>query len=220
MRRSPFQPAFERTIVPIADVVEEVRARWFPEIPGPVPAFFATHEPLACAVTAHHELAYPAVYYHQVLNHPETPVEVLRFIAKHELIHFVVPPRQRGRFLDPHPPEFWDREAAIAPEARLAWAWIWANLHSCLKARARLRSPKVTKAWHSLEFAPRLPWAATELQLYLQSDGDRSPRRWRPRKPVPLRRGAARPHTTQPRLFGLASSLGGNCERGALARPQ
>ena len=201
MRHHRFQPAFERTSVSIAGVVEEVRARWFPEVAAPVPVFFATHDPLACAITHDRELAFPAVYYHQVLNHPETPVEVLRFIAKHELIHFVVPPRQRGRFLDPHPPEFWEREDEIAPEARLAWAWIWANLHTCLKSRARLRSPKVTRAWHGLEFASRLPWEAAELQMYLQEADDRSPRRWRRRKAVPLRRGAARPQARQARLF-------------------
>jgi hypothetical protein len=202
-RRHHFQPAFERTSLPIRDVVQEVQARWFPQLVAPVPVFFAEHGPLACAMTFDRELAFPAVYYHQVLNHPQTPPEVLRFIAKHELLHFVVPPKQRGRYLDAHPPEFWDREDEIAPEARLAWAWIWANLHTCLKSRSRLRSPKVTRAWHALEFAPRLPWEATELQMYLQAAGDRSPRRGRHHREAPQRRGHAPPAPSQPRLFAL-----------------
>ncbi|MGE5597737.1 MAG: hypothetical protein ACM3S1_17060 [Hyphomicrobiales bacterium] len=190
-RRSLYQPALERTIVPIAEVVEDIRVRFLPEVPGPVPVFFATHDPLACAIDHDPELAFPAVYYHQVLNHPETPLEVLQFIAKHELLHYVVKPIQIGRRWEHHPDEFWEMEDRIGPEGRLVWAWLWANLHTCLKRRTLLREIYVTRRWRELEFAPRLPFRPSELQFHLQTDI--SPRNWRRKRNIPLRRGPARP---------------------------
>lgn len=191
-RKVRYQPAFERTPYDITELVEAMRAEHFPSLPGPVPVFFTVHEPLACAILESDVLAFPAVYYHQVLNHPETPIEVARFIAKHELLHFVVPPQRRGRFVDTHPPEFWDAEERIAPEGPMAWGWIWANLHRCLRSQPRNQRVAVNASWKQLEFGPRLPWRESELQLYLQAHGDRSPRRRKRRPNVQLRRGPAR----------------------------
>ncbi|MCC7363393.1 MAG: hypothetical protein IT303_03395 [Dehalococcoidia bacterium] len=158
-RPHPFQPALWRTSIDVPALVEEVRSLYFPRVPGPVPVFFAAHRPLACAVTASEELVFPAVYIHQVLNHPETPVEVLRFIAKHELLHLAIPPKRSGRRVQTHPREFWDAEARIAPESRLAWQWITENLGPCLARSSRAREVHITRTWTALEFAPRAPWA-------------------------------------------------------------
>lgn len=203
-RKVRYQPAFERTPYRLGELVEEVRATCFPQIPRPVPVFFTVHEPLACAVLESDELAFPAVYFHQVLNHPETPIEVARFIAKHELLHLVVPAQKRGRFVDAHPPEFWDAEERVAPEGPMAWGWLWANLHGCLHSQRRNQRLVVRPAWKALEFGPRLPWHAAELQLYLQTHGDRSPRRLKRRPNVQLRRGRARPTAGQPAMPGRA----------------
>lgn len=160
-RPHPFQPALWRTSVDVPALVEEVRALSFPRVPGPVPVFFATHRPLACAITQPGELAFPAVYIHQVLNHPETPVEVLRFVVKHELLHLAIPPKRTGRRVQTHPREFWDAEARIAPEALLAWRWVEENLGQCLSKRWRAEGIHVTRAWTALEFAPRGPWSVS-----------------------------------------------------------
>lgn len=161
-RPHPFQPALSRTSVDVPTLVEEVRARYFPGLPGPVPAFFVSGRPLACALIASaDELAFPAVYLHQVLNHPDTPIEVLRFIVKHELLHLAMPPLRRGRRVEAHPRTFWEAEQRIAPEAPIAWRWVAANLAPCIAAGRPGAGVRITRRWTRLEFAPRGPWTET-----------------------------------------------------------
>jgi len=62
---------------------------------------------------------------HPLLNHPDTPLEVIRFILIHELIHIVIPSVEiEGRQLD-HPDSFWALEKQLVPERALYWAWMY-----------------------------------------------------------------------------------------------
>ena len=135
--------------------------------------------PLACMHQDGNEGGYPAVYFHQVLNHPATPLEVLRAIAKHELLHFAVPPTYgpdprwpRLVVKESHPPEFWVEERRIAPEMPAVWGWLRANLHRCLATDSWNRLA-VTRDWRAIELGPRSPWIDSELQFYVVQGDDR-----------------------------------------------
>ena len=52
---------------------------------------------------------------HPLLNHPETPVEVVRHIVLHELLHLWIRPEEIDGKLVMHPPEFWQAEKRYVP---------------------------------------------------------------------------------------------------------
>lgn len=62
------------------------------------------------------------VVFHPILNRPDVPEEIVRFVAKHELAHIAVP--KAG-----HPPEFWEKEWAVGRDRFAVWAWIARNLN-------------------------------------------------------------------------------------------
>ncbi len=199
----PFAPHLSFLSLDLEELVEDVRRECFPWLPGPVPVFFVEWSPLACVHVDSSEGGYPAVYFHQVLNHPATPYEVLRGIAKHELLHFVVRPvftpdphwpgiRARDS-VEAHPPLFWSEEARIAPEMATVWSWIRANLHRCLD-RDEWNGIRVTRSWRTIELGPRTPWVDSALQFYVVQGDDR-PGKGRRRR----RRSRGTPH--QPRLL-------------------
>ncbi len=68
-----------------------------------------------------------------MLNRPGTPIELVRFIAKHELTHIIRPPRWDGNWYLDHPPEFWQLEFQVAPERFACWAWTHRHLSRCLR---------------------------------------------------------------------------------------
>lgn len=128
-----FQPALSQLPYSLPDLVEEVRAEYFPHISAPVDIAFVAWDSLCCIYTrAAWTGERPRIFVHQLLNHPATPREVMRFILKHELLHCVVLPRQIDGRMQDHPPEFWTAEAALGPERVGAWRWIDANFAACL----------------------------------------------------------------------------------------
>jgi hypothetical protein len=165
----PAAPALSYLPFSLEDMIESVRSRYFPNVPGPIPALFSTHKALACCWTSP---GYPLVHIHHVLNHPQTPREVIEFICKHELLHFVIPPRIVGKTLKSHPPEFWVEEQRIAPESRLVWAWLHYNIGACLKARPQLEQLDVTSEWRKLELSPRSAWTPADLSSGLEGQDD------------------------------------------------
>jgi hypothetical protein len=117
-----FQPV--ETIAPFSfsTVLEEARAVWFPELAeAEIEVRLASVSALASVW--YHRMGWERhiVVFHPVLNRPEVPIEVVRFIAKHELTHLVV--REPG-----HPNAFWQRELEVGPERFAVWSWIRTNL--------------------------------------------------------------------------------------------
>ena len=155
-----FQPVPSLLGFSLTEVVEEMRAAYFPELEA---------EQVEVRFRAEGSLAYIArgfmgrdrhlVVFHPVLNHPQTPVEVLRLVAKHELTHIVRPPRMVGRSYEPHPPEFWEHEAAIGPERYAVWTWIHKNLNRC--ARDTADGYRVSRKWQEYREAARTPYTPT-----------------------------------------------------------
>lgn len=174
VRIRPFAPHLSFLPYSLPALAEGVRRDYFPQLAGPIPVFLVTWEPLACVVTSTAGGGYPAVYVHPLLNHPATPVEVMRFVFKHELLHFVCGARVIGGERESHPPEFWAEEARIGPERDAVWDWIWANFHQSI--RHERQGVAVVRGWTRQELGPRLPWAPGDLQFYVQVTRRRLPR--------------------------------------------
>ncbi len=152
-----FQPVESRLGFSLSGLLEEVRAAWFPEVDHRIEVRFHASGPLAYISGGFMGPGTQLVVFHPVLNHPGTPAEVLRFIAKHELTHIVRPPRAVCGEFESHPPEFWEHEAAVGPERRAAWHWINRNLRPC--AGNTPRGFSVNRRWRELEHRPRTPFA-------------------------------------------------------------
>jgi hypothetical protein len=152
----PFSPA---------DVLAEARSAHFPDLTCRVGIHFVERGPLACV--CHDEDA--DIYVHQILNHDQTPRDVISLICKHDLLHLRIPPAEKDGEVMQHTPEFWEAERAICPERTRAWAWIWTNLGTCLKRRPRLERIDVLPAWKRVWNQPRTD-IETCLAIYRVAD--------------------------------------------------
>jgi hypothetical protein len=153
LEQARIQPYLWFTPFPVLDVLEQVRSEHFPELSGTVRIYCVNRGPLACVVG---EDSSATVYMHQLLNHNDTPVEVVSTICKHELLHIRIPPVVEGKRTIQHPPAFWEEERAMAPERSAAWIWIWINLGSYLKKRPRLERIDVLCNWRERWHQPML----------------------------------------------------------------
>ena len=148
IRQARLQPSLQFTAVHPDAIVEEVRQLLFPGLTTNLAWCFVDQGPLACI-----EAISGTIYVHNVLNHADSPTEVLRFIAKHELLHLIVRPALVAGHMKDHPPEFWRQERAIAPEGSEMWAWLWLNLGSCLWPRPRLGRVDVRPNWRKIDLS-------------------------------------------------------------------
>lgn len=138
-------------------LLEAVRRRRFPAIDGPIVVEVSGRGTLAY-IESGGSIA-PRVIAHAILNDAHVPAWVRAFVYTHELLHLEVRPRQIGKRLVDHPPEFWAREAELCPERDQAWRWIWANLGECLLKRPRLECIQVTGRWKAVRDEMRLRFA-------------------------------------------------------------
>lgn len=104
-------------------VFEATRREWFPELRSRRIALVweGGAGPLA---SASHRSWFGRIYLHEALNRPDLPLETFQYVLKHELLHFVVPPQGKVS----HPPDFWERQAVIAPEAQGCDRWLEAHI--------------------------------------------------------------------------------------------
>lgn len=150
MRREPpfrqpllFQPHARQTAYSFTRLVEEVRAVWFPELDVDIEARIDSVGALASVW--YHRMGQDrhVILFHPVLNRPDVPEEVVRFVAKHEVAHIAIP--RPG-----HPPEFWAKELEVGPERAAVWRWIRANL-------GRAFAHNAAGLWLRKDWAARLP---------------------------------------------------------------
>lgn len=125
-------------------LLAEIQADLFPDVRHRVRVDFVTEGPLACIAHTDDEAS---IYIHQLLNHSDTPIEVIRLILKHELLHLRIGPTCNNGKTVFHPPEFWTAERDIAPEHDSAWAWIWVNFALCLKRQPKQERIQVRPRW-------------------------------------------------------------------------
>jgi len=133
-RRERQQPMLLFTELPLQQMLREIRDAHFPEIERLPPVYFIGQTSLAQITDS----PAPTIYLHAILNAPEVPNFVFSFILKHELLHLRIPPRQLDGRWTSHPPEFFDQQRQLAPEASAAWDWIWRNLGPYLHERPQL----------------------------------------------------------------------------------
>ena len=159
LARARAHPSLSLTAFSAAETLADVRTRLFPELSQQVDLYFVTRGPLACV---YYEDSFATIYVHQLLNHGETPLDVMRLICKHELLHLRIPPAVKHGKEVYHPPEFWEAERAMCPERRPAWAWIWMNLAACLKRRPRKECIDVLLNWKQVWNEPKLDLAVCQ----------------------------------------------------------
>ncbi len=129
MARAQLYPELSWLGFSVDDLLAEVRETTFPRLKARPRWRFARTGPLACVED---DSDGADIWLHTLLNHPETPERVLRFILIHELLHLEVPSREvEGKWCS-HPPEFWARERELCPDRRLMWLWIYMNFDDCL----------------------------------------------------------------------------------------
>ena len=163
-----FQPFETETPFSFSAVVDQARAVWFPEIEDEIEVRIGDAGSLAC--TWRHRMGFGRhiILFHPILNRPDTPIEVVRFIAKHELTHILHP--ESG-----HPPQFWEDEFRVAPERFAAWSWIHANLDGPVReTRWGLR---VVRSWRGTDrhtftpYTPHLPFDDVPWKLLCPGGG-------------------------------------------------
>ena len=137
----------------IDETLASIQASLFPEVSCPVGIFFVERGPLACVMLAEETAD---IYVHQVLNHGETPPEVISLICKHELLHLRIPPTEHDGVVVQHPSCFWEAERALCPERTAAWAWIWENLWDCLILRRKQERIDVRRRWKEVWGRPKV----------------------------------------------------------------
>ena len=86
------------------------------------------------------------VQMHSVLNHAQTPRQVIAFILRHEFLHTLIPPRTLDGNLTMHPPEYWAAERGF-PDRVLAWGWLRYALWFCLRFDKKRECTRVTRRW-------------------------------------------------------------------------
>ncbi len=149
--------ARERPILPYNDLLlsetfERIKNYYFNDISAFITYYFVMHGPLACISIGTSEAT---IYIHNLLNHPETPIEVMSLVFTHEILHVKVKPRIIDGHEKQHPPEFWEQEKIIAPEREKAWHWIWGNYLTCLIPRPRLERIDVLPEWKEVWGFPK-----------------------------------------------------------------
>jgi hypothetical protein len=83
---------------------------------------------------------------HAVLNHAQTPEQVIGFILRHELLHMIIPNREVNGNVTSHPPEFWDVERTF-PDRVPAINWLFVTLGSCIRVNKKQECIFVTGEW-------------------------------------------------------------------------
>ena len=136
----------------VADTLASIQASRFPELPHSVKVYFVDRGSLACIT---HTETTAEIYAHQVLNHGETPREVISLMCTHLLLHIRIPPTEHDGVVNQYPPGFWEAERALCPERTAAWTWIWINLDSCLVRRRKQQRVDVRRRWKEVWSWPK-----------------------------------------------------------------
>ncbi|MBK9610096.1 hypothetical protein [Candidatus Amarobacter glycogenicus] len=121
-----FQPVEAATPFSFARIVDETRAVWFPGMGVDIEVRFAVTSALASIWFHRMGRDNHVIVFHPILNRPDMPIEVVRFIAKHELTHVLHP-------APGHPPCFWEDEPRVGPERFAVWSWLHTNFASPIR---------------------------------------------------------------------------------------
>lgn len=114
------QTELPRTRFSIDELLDELLATTFLDIAvRPAWAFLETDS----LAFVRQETNRPFIGLSYLLNHPETPQQVMRDILTHELLHLRIPPREIEGKIVSHPPEFWEAQKILIPSFSISFAW-------------------------------------------------------------------------------------------------
>lgn len=120
-------------------------ARQFPELAGKsLKVWIRRQKTLACIFIGDNACD---IFLHSVLNHNNTPEQVMHFIFTHELLHTRIPGRVVDGVMKQHPPEFWEAEKLLVPERPIYWFWIHLYLGECIRSDKKLEATIVKRNW-------------------------------------------------------------------------
>jgi hypothetical protein len=147
------RPCLELLRFSSRELLHRIRESEFPDVVRPVSLRFVDCGPLACIL---HGDDYATICVHQLLNHHETPEDVVAMVIRHELLHLRIRSVWNDGVEDQHPPDFRAAEAMISPDRHLAWCWIHANFEPCLRIRRRIQRIDVSRDWRKFWCRQRL----------------------------------------------------------------
>jgi hypothetical protein len=128
----------------VYELLERCKSR-FPDLDERhVDIWFCPQDPLACI---QYDDSRQGIVIHSVLNRPDVPVEVIKYILLHELIHLIIPPREIEGKMRQHPPEFWEKEHAMTENRLLVWSWIVIALADVYRRDEEQEALIVKRSW-------------------------------------------------------------------------
>lgn len=131
----------------VYELLEQCQAK-FPEISNYEVNFLINRQPtLACI--EHYESS-AMIVLHPILNHNSSPMEVLRFIFMHELLHLIIQPREIDGVIKSHPPEFWEAENKYITDRNMSWYWLYYVLGEALQNDHENECTWVKSNWKEL----------------------------------------------------------------------
>lgn len=134
-------------------MLEQIRSE-FPELSGKykIELVLKRHALLACVRQRKGEVL---ILVHSILNHEDTPREVIEVVLRHELLHLIIPPREVDGKHKSHPPEFWEAEDRVSPTRALAWNWLFGVLGLNLRRDQKREAVLVLRGWEKQMRHPR-----------------------------------------------------------------
>lgn len=125
----------------------------FPKLPPKRITVWIRNQPMLATVTVTDDEA--VINLHAVLNHDQTPEQVIGFILRHELLHVIFPAREVDGRETHHPPEFRHAEQKFADRVP-AWNWLWVTFSSYLTSDKKREGIFVNRKWKNHMNAKRL----------------------------------------------------------------
>jgi len=146
------QTYLNNTPYDLQSILHSIRIERFPEIPDSFEVSFVRGSTLAFI-----NKPYRIIYLHDLLNHPQTPLDVFKFIFTHELVHMIVPHENIDGKEVSHPPKFWDLMKERSPEKDGSWVWISLTFMWCVKIDYKKECVFVKKNWKKFMTDDRQP---------------------------------------------------------------
>ncbi len=155
LERARSEPYLPMLSFDVGDVCREILQNSFPNILVPITVIFCPNDSLAC-IRSSSERA--DIFIHVLLNGPSTPIQVIRHILAHEIIHILVPPETIDGKQIIHTEAFWCYENRVVVDKSRSWAWIWTNFHNCLREDKKNERLLVKRNWKKHWHADRCSW--------------------------------------------------------------
>jgi hypothetical protein len=142
----------------------------FPELEDFKIEFWIIRQPSLACIAVSDESA--SIIIHPVLNHTQTPIEIMRYIIIHELIHIIIRPREIDGKIIKHSPEFLEKEKELVPERHICWYWVYDTLFDCLKIDNENERTFVKRNWRKMMRGGRPTYEEVRENSFLLNDQD------------------------------------------------